>query len=137
MSEQPVPGHVITCELIASLAARTTLEIPGVLRLEPTLRGFLARFGPAVLQNRPNRGCRDGTYRHDGVVATITGGTARVHLDIATDIAYTALTVAETVQQRVRETISHTGLIPGRVDISVLAIEPKNTAQRADGTAER
>ncbi|WP_434620317.1 Asp23/Gls24 family envelope stress response protein [Arthrobacter sp. A5] len=125
MSEQPVQGQVITSQLIASLAARTALETPGVLRLEPTIQGFLARLGPAALQNLRNPGSQNGTYRHDGVTATISDGTARVHLDIATDIAYTALNVAEIVQHRVRESISHTGLTPGRVDISILAIEPQ------------
>ncbi len=125
MSEQPVQGQVITSQLIASLAARTALETPGVLRLEPTIQGFLARLGPAALQNLRNPGSQNGTYRHDGVTATISDGTARIHLDIATDIAYTALNVAETVQHRVRESISHTGLTPGRVDISILAIEPQ------------
>ena len=37
--------------------------------------------------------------------------------------AITALDVAEGVQQRVRESISHTGLTPGRIDITILAIE--------------
>ena len=122
MSDEPLHGSIITSQLIASIATRTTLETPGVLRLEPTIQGFLARLGPA-LHNFRNSGSQDSTDRHDGVTATISDGTARVHLDIATDIAYTALDVAETVQQRVRESISHTGLTPGTVDVTILAIE--------------
>ena len=122
MSDEPLQGSIITSQLIASIATRTTLETPGVLRLEPTIQGFLARLGPA-LHNLRNPGSQDSTYRHDGVTATISDGTARVHLDIATDVAYAALDVAETVQQRVRESISHTGLTPGTVDITILAIE--------------
>ncbi len=125
MSEKPLQSEVITSKLIASLAARTALETPGVLRLEPTIQGFLARFGPAAIKNLGTPGSQDGVYRHDGVRATISDGTVRIQLDIATDIAYTALNVAETVQQRVRENISHTGLTPGRVDVSILAIEPQ------------
>ena len=116
-------GSIITSRLIASLATRTTLETPGVLRLEPTIQGFLARLGPAALRHLRNPGSQDGTYRHDGVTATISDGIAHVHLDIATDIAYTALDVAESVRQRVRESISHTGLTPGAIDITILAIE--------------
>ena len=123
MSDQPLQGSIITSQLIASIATRTTLETPGVLRLEPTIHGFLARLGPSSLRNLRNPGSQNSTYRHDGVTATISDGTARVHLDIATDIAYTALDVAETVQQRVRESISHTGLTPGTIDITILAIE--------------
>ena len=123
MSDPPLQGSIITSRLIAFLATRTALETPGVLRLEPTVQGFLARLGPAALRHLRNPGSQNGTYRHDGVTATISDGIARVHLDIATDIAYTALDVAEAVQQRVRESISHTGLTPGAIDISILAIE--------------
>jgi uncharacterized alkaline shock family protein YloU len=119
MSDEPLQGSIITSQLIAS---RTTLETPGVLRLEPTIQGFLARLSPA-LQHLRKRGSQDSTFRNDGVSATISGVTARVHLDIATDIAYTALDVAEAVQRRVRESISHTGLTPGAIDVTILAIE--------------
>ena len=122
MSDEPLQGSIITSQLIASIASRTTLETPGVLRLEPTIHGFLGRMGPA-LQNLRNPGSQDSTFRHDGVTATISGATARVHLDIATDIAYTALDVAETVRRRVRENISHTGLTPGTIDVTIVAIE--------------
>jgi uncharacterized alkaline shock family protein YloU len=128
MSDQSVQGSIITSRLIASIAARTALETPGVLRLEPALHGFLARLGPAALQNLRNPRSLDGTYRHNGVTATISDGTARVHLNIATDIAYTALHVAEAVQLRVRESISHTGLTPGAVDVTIVAIEPHRGA---------
>ncbi|MGP4031821.1 Asp23/Gls24 family envelope stress response protein [Pseudarthrobacter sp. 1C304] len=123
MPDQPLKGALITSRLIASIATRTTLETPGVLRLEPALQGLLARLGPATLQNLRHSGSQDGTYRRTGVTATISDGTARVHLYIATDIAYTALDVAETVRRRVRESISHTGLTPGTIDVTIVAIE--------------
>lgn len=123
MSDQFLQGSVITSQLIASIATRTTLETPGVLRLEPTIQGFLPRLGPAAFQNLRHPGSQNGTYQHDGVTATISDGTVRVHLYIATDIAFTALHVAEKVQQRVRESISHTGLVAGAIDITILAIE--------------
>ncbi|MET1066063.1 MAG: hypothetical protein ABWX85_14010 [Arthrobacter sp.] len=127
MSDQSLQGSIITSQLIATIAARTTLETPGVLRLEPAFEGFLARLGPASLQNLRNPRSQNGTYRQNGVTATISDGTARVHLDIVTDIAYTALRVTETVQERVRESISHTGLSTGTIDITILAIEPRGT----------
>ena len=123
MPDQPLQGSIITSQLIASIATRTALETPGVLRLEPTIQGFLARLGPSALQNLRHPGSQNGTYRHDGVTVTISDGTAHVRLDIATDIAYTALNVAQAVQQRVRESIRHTGLAPGTIDITILAIE--------------
>lgn len=121
MPEPPLQGRIVTGELIASLAARTALETPGVLRLEPTVQGFLARLG--TLHGLCGPGGEEGPRRHDGVTATITDGIAHVHLDIATDIAYTALDVAATVRQRIRESIGRTGLTPGEVGISILAIE--------------
>ena len=123
MSESDLQGTLINDHLIASLAARTTLETPGVLRLEPTIQGFLARLGPSVLRSIGDPRSHDSCYQHDGISATIDEGIARVHLDIATDITYTALMVAESVQQRVRESIRHTGLTPGEIHIHILAIE--------------
>lgn len=123
MSEQPIPGQIVTGKLIASLAARTALETPGVLRTEPTVQGLLTRLGPAVIRKFSGAGGPDGVFRDDGVTVTLSGGTARVHLDIATDIAYTALNVAEALRERIREIIRHTGLVPGEVEISILAIE--------------
>lgn len=123
MSEKNLEGSLINSQLIAALAARTALETAGVLRLEPTIQGFLARLGPAVLENLRLSGSQDGSYRHDGVIARIHDGTATVHLDIATDTAYTALSVAESVQERVRENIHHTGLTPGPIHVHILTIE--------------
>jgi uncharacterized alkaline shock family protein YloU len=125
MPDEPLEGRIVVSDLIASLAARAALETPGVLRLEPTVRGFLARLGPAVLHTLRPSESQDGDDRHDGVTATITGGVARVRLEIATDIAYTALDVAQAVQRRVRADIARTGLTPGAVEISILAIEPR------------
>lgn len=124
MSEQHLEGALVNSQMIASLAARTALETPGVLRLEPTIQGFLARLGPVALRSLLKPKSQNGSYRHDGVTATITDGTTQVELDIATDIAYTALRVAESVQNRVRKTIEYTGLTPGDVHINILAIEP-------------
>ncbi len=138
MPDQHHQGSLINSQLIASLAARTALETPGVLRLEPTLQGFLARLGPATLRSLHTPGGQsrgqDGSYRHDGVTARINDGTARIDLDIATDIAYTALTVAEAVQQRVHNTIRHTGLTPGPIHVHILAIEPRPETPPTEAT---
>lgn len=124
MSEQYLQGALVNSQMIASLVARTALETPGVLRLEPTIQGFLAQLGPAALRSLLKPKSQNGSYRHDGVTATIVDGTAQVDLDIAIDIAYTALRVAESVQAGIRETLEHTGLTPGHVHINILAIEP-------------
>ncbi|MDO5745590.1 MAG: hypothetical protein Q4P23_14135, partial [Micrococcaceae bacterium] len=107
---------------IEAMAARIALQTPGVLRLEPTIQdliGRVAALGGAGTGRGRNR-------RHDGVVATIIDGMVRVRLDVATDITHTALQVAHAVQERVFEGVRATGLIPGTVDVSILAIEPAN-----------
>jgi uncharacterized alkaline shock family protein YloU len=123
MSEHPIQGRLISSSLIAGLAARTALDTPGVLRLEPTLRHLLPRLGTTAAKNlHPGRD-HGAALRHDGVFVTLHEGTADIQLDIATDMAFTALTVADSVQQRIRQAIMYTGITPGRIDILILAIE--------------
>lgn len=118
---------------IEAVAARTAIETPGVLRLEPTIKDLLGRVGSL---GGPRTGLA-GNRQHEGVVVTIIDGMARVHLDIATDITYTALQVAETVQERVLEGLRKAGLIPGTVDISILAIEQASATGEVRDPAER
>lgn len=130
MSDHPLEARLISSRLIADLAARTALETPGVLRLEPTLKRLLTHLGTGTIQNLRRTDTRTAS-RHDGVFVTVHNGIADVQLDIATDIAFPALNVAQAVRERIARTISHTGLIPGRIDISVLAIEHPPTATAA------
>ncbi|AXJ10628.1 Asp23/Gls24 family envelope stress response protein [Arthrobacter sp. PM3] len=123
MSDQFLQGAIVSSRLVCSIATRTALETPGVLRLEPAIQGFPARL--AALQDLRHPGSQNDTYQHDGVTATISDGTVSVHLYIATDIGYTALDVAENVRQRLRESIRYTGLTPGRIDVTILTIEPR------------
>ena len=123
MSEHPIQGRLISSGLVARLAARTALDTPGVLRLEPTLRHLLTRLGTTAVKNLRPGGDHGSAFWHDGVFVTLHEGTADIQLDIATDMAFTALTVADSVQQRIRQAIMYTGLIPGRVDIIILTIE--------------
>ncbi len=131
MSEPPLEARLIRSHLIADLAARTALDTPGVLRLEPTLRNLLTHLGKGTIQNLRRTDTRTTPARHDGVFVTVHNGIADVQLDIATDIAFAALNVAQAVREQIARTISHSGLTPGRIDISVLAIEHPPTATAA------
>ncbi|MBT2597969.1 hypothetical protein [Arthrobacter sp. ISL-72] len=131
MAEHPLEARLISRHLIADLAARTALDTPGVLRLEPTLKNLLTHLGKGTIQNLRRADTRTTPARHDGVFVTVHNGIADVQLDIATDIAFAALNVAQAVREQIARTISHTGLIPGRIDISVLAIEHPPTAAAA------
>ncbi|WP_066289564.1 Asp23/Gls24 family envelope stress response protein [Arthrobacter sp. B6] len=128
MSDHPLEARLISHRLIADLAARTALDTRGVLRLEPTLKGLLTHLRTGTIQNLRRTDTRTTSARHDGVFVTVHNGIADVQLDIATDIAFAALEVAHAVREQIARTISHTGLIPGRIDISVLAIEHAPTA---------
>lgn len=131
MPERPVEARLISSHLIADLAARAALDIPGVLRLEPTLKNLLTHLGKGAIQNLRRTDTSTTPARHDGVFVTVHNGIADVQLDIATDIAFAALNVAQAVREQIARTISYTGLIPGRIDISVLAIEHPPTAAAA------
>ncbi|WP_258805758.1 hypothetical protein [Pseudarthrobacter sp. NS4] len=131
MSDHPLEARLISHRLIADLAARTALDTPGVLRLEPTLTSLLTHLGTGTIKNLRRTDTRATFARRDGVFVSVHNGIADVQLDIATDIAFSALNVAQAVREQLARTISHTGLIPGRIDISVLAIEHPSTATAA------
>lgn len=131
MAEKPVRGRLIDGGVIADLAIQAVRDTPGVLRLEPTLRNLLTGLGPRLGRNLPGTGGRVKTSRHDGVWATVRGGRADVQVDIATDIAFTALAVAEELQRRIRQRISLTGLEAGRIDVTILAIEAADSGRRS------
>lgn len=127
MTKKANPGAAVTSQVIASLAARTALETPGVLRLESTLKDVLSRPGPTIMNPPPDLSSDLDGCRHERVWATLNAGIAHVHLEIATDSAYTALTVSDAVRERVRLSICNTGVKAGTIDISILAIESQAT----------
>ncbi|MGF9664245.1 hypothetical protein AAIH25_20505 [Arthrobacter crystallopoietes] len=132
MSERPLEARLITSDLVADLAARAALDTPGVLRLEPTLKNLLTNLGSGAAQILGRNRADSTPTRRDGVFATVRDGVADIHLDIATDIAYAALTVAQAVRGQIIRSLSRTGLTPGRIDIAVLAIEHPPAATEPD-----
>ncbi len=72
MSERPLEARLISSQLIADLAARTALDIPGVLRLEPTLKNLLTHLGKGTIQNLRRTDTSTTPARHDGVFVTVT-----------------------------------------------------------------
>ncbi len=127
MNEKPIRGQLIDGGVIADLAMRAALDTPGVLRLEPTLRNLVAGLGSRLGRNVPGVAERIKTSRHDGVWVTIRDGRADVQVDIATDMAFTALAVAESLQHLIRQRISVTGLDAGKIDVTVLAVESRDS----------
>lgn len=127
MNEKPIRGQLVDGGVIADLAMRAALDTPGVLRLEPTLRNLLTGLGTRMGRNLPGVAGKIKTSRHDGVWVTIRDGQADVQVDIATDMAFTALAVAEDLQRLIRQRISMTGLEADKIDVTILAVESRDS----------
>ena len=102
-------------ELAAAAAA-----VPGVARLEPTLRNALRRLhaGTTILRDgRVARSAADGIelHRRDAVVD--------VHVDIVTDPDRSAALVARDVRQALADVIGRHSLQAGSLTVAVLSIE--------------
>ncbi|GAC1315452.1 MAG: hypothetical protein NVSMB16_12450 [Acidimicrobiales bacterium] len=110
-------GHTtIAPGVVSSVAARAALDVPSVLRSEPS---GLAR----VLRNRP-AGLPDAT-------AQVDEGRASVQLKVI--IAYPApvWSTAEQIRDRVRQQVqSLTGLTVGEIDLEVALLRPSVTRRR-------
>lgn len=108
-----------TTDLRDELAGAAS-AVPGVARLEPTLRNALRRLhaGTTVLRDgRVVRSAADGIelHRRDAVVD--------VHVDIVTDRTRSAAHVAGDVRQALTEVIVRHTLRPGSLTVAVLSIE--------------
>ena len=94
--------------------------VPGVARLEPTLRNALRRLqvGSTVLLNgRGARSAADGIELHRRV------DVVDVHVDIVTDATRPAAAVARDVRRALVQVLARHGLQPGRIAVAVLSVE--------------
>lgn len=113
---------VIDDTVAAAIAAHAARSVPGVIRLEPGLSGFVTHLaGRARHQLRP--GDAGGPASTEGVEASVDGGTARVHVDLSTSAEAQAATIAQAVQEAVPAALrADAGLIATEVSVSVLDI---------------
>lgn len=95
-------------QLIAAAAAQT----PGVVRLEPTLKSVIRDL------SRPIQ-----TASLEGITLIRRAGVVEVTVDVAVDPRRTALRVAMDVQHHIADCIRRERLIPGPINVTVLAIE--------------
>ena len=127
MTDRLLHGRVIGSSVIAGVAARAARETPGILRLGPS-RGHLAvRLRSAArntLRRLPDPGARTS---RDGIFAAVSEGTATIDVEVATDARFNALEVAADLQERVRRALRTTGIAPGPVNVTILAIEEPPT----------
>lgn len=126
MPEQPTTGRPVDHEILAEMLERSLSELPGVIRLEPTLKSTLMRMGSASRRSAQKWFSPDGrtvSTGRDGIHLRIDDGVAHLMIELATDISYSSVETAKAVQQAAVETVERAGLRTGSVDVSILSIE--------------
>ncbi|MDN5727650.1 MAG: hypothetical protein L0G99_17225 [Propionibacteriales bacterium] len=104
--------------LLDALAARLT-ALPGIARLEPTLRDVVAATARATAQ-------KVGLPPSDsvaGVMITASDAGTDVSVDISTTAPPTALETAQQARQAITEVLTAHGRHPGRIVVTVLGVE--------------
>ncbi|WP_410666929.1 Asp23/Gls24 family envelope stress response protein [Amycolatopsis sp. cmx-4-68] len=113
--------YVIADPVVAGVAARAAITTPGVVRLEPGLRGLVTAWTRAARQRW--KGLDPAPA--DGVRVRTTDGRVRVEIDLVTAAADQAAAVGRAVQRAVgRSVTEQTGLVVDEVSVSILDIEP-------------
>ncbi|MBA8793811.1 hypothetical protein FHX74_001416 [Friedmanniella endophytica] len=108
-----------TAELVvlAQAVAEATLAVPGVARLEPTLRGHLRALSTGPMNVIGVGGLPDG------VVLSRRSGVVEARIDVAVHPVRPADEIAEDVRTRATALITGAGHQVGRVAVAVLSVE--------------
>lgn len=123
------PGPIAASSATALRAATDALRdelavaaetVPGVVRLEPTLRNALRRLqtGTTVLANgRAARSAADGIELHRRL------DVVDVHVDLVTSAGLPAATTARAVRAAMAAVLRDHDLTPGSLTVAVLSVE--------------
>jgi uncharacterized alkaline shock family protein YloU len=118
---EPVTEFVISDAVIASVAARAAATTPGVVRLEPGLKGLVTAWTRATRQRW--KGLDPAPA--DGVRVRSSDGSVSIHIDIVTSALDQAAAVGQAVQRGVSRAVAEeTGVGVDEVSVSILDIEP-------------
>lgn len=127
MPDQPLAVQVADLDALADSLTSELMEQPGLLRLEPTVKSMIRKFKLGVVApTQPGSGSSVGepsAVTRDGLVLSVADDRVYVSADIATDIDHRALGLAEQLQLLIAQRIRDSGLTPGEIDITILAIE--------------
>lgn len=117
------PEFVIADPVIAAVAARAALAVPGVARLEPGVRGLVS----SLVRMGKQRWTGADPIAADGVrVRREPGGALTVRLDLVLTADRRVATVGVAVQQEVSRVVSEqTGAVVAEVTVTVTDIEPE------------
>lgn len=114
--------YVIADPVIAGVAARAAIGTPGVVRLEPGLRGLVTAWTRAARHRW--RGLDPAPA--DGVRVRTTDGRVTVEIDLVTASADQAAAVGRAVQRAVGQFVTaQTGLVVDEVSVSIMDIEDR------------
>lgn len=127
MSEPPLESRIVDLTLVTETLRASLIAQPGLLRLEPTVRSALKRLKissvNALHQTLRPESAGPDVATSDGLVLSLVDGVLNAQIDIATDIGYPALGLAERLQAVAAETIQRSGLTVGTIDVTILSIE--------------
>lgn len=127
MSDEPAEATVVDLASVTRTLRTALLELPGILRLEPTVHSTLTRLRTSAVDSvqRRLKPTNDGPHHasSDGLVLSLADGLLAVQIDIATDIGHSALTLAERAQALAARTIERSGFTVGSVAVTILSIE--------------
>lgn len=112
------PPPIGTAEL-ADGAAAAVLAVPGVARLEPTLRNALRRLQTSTDQRRPARAAGAG----EGVSLRRRHAVIDLHVDLAVTPTRPAHLTAAAVQRALQRYLTTQQLSPGTITVAVLTLE--------------
>lgn len=110
----PVQLHV-SDTVVARVAAYHACQVPGVLRLRPSLAQSMASIATRLFPPR------DGDHRipTDGATAVVEDGHAEINITVITRWGHNCRDIAEHIQGQVAEEVhSYTGL-PATVTITI------------------
>lgn len=112
IANDPVPDAAFDQAELRQALAETILETPGVLRIEPTLLGLAKTY----------TGVGDGPGRH--LHLRTRQGLADISVNVAVSSAQPARLLAHQLRALITDALVDRGLVPGAVDVGILAIEP-------------
>ncbi|MFC8044563.1 Asp23/Gls24 family envelope stress response protein [Nocardia sp. NPDC057353] len=117
----PVTEVVVEPAVLAAVAARAALAVPGVLRLEPGMRGLVSTW---VRTGRQRFGGGDSAIA-DGVrVRNHADGRITVEVDVVLSTERPAAAAGLAVQREIARVLAeHTGQRVAAVLVSILDIE--------------
>jgi uncharacterized alkaline shock family protein YloU len=118
----PNAEFVVADAVIAGVAARAAAAVPGVSRLEPGVRGLVARLARSGMRLWTGRAAAP----FDGVRVMRGADAMSIHVDLAISAGSRADEVGVAVQREVSRVVAEqTGVGVDAVTVVILDIEPE------------